>query len=117
MWALDSTKKAPVYIICYDCATGTSTSSEVTVTFSYWDENYTEYTDGAATIPNGTNQWALVSPTTPLTTSDTRDIDNVVATGTTAGDKFEFRTRREATWIRVATAEKAWAGILNITVS
>jgi hypothetical protein len=117
MWALGETKKAPLYITVYDTAAGTTTSSTVTMTFTYRDENWDRQIDGAATINTATEKWALVDPTTPATTEDTRAIESVTANNVTDGDKFELRTRRESSWVRIGTAEKVWKGILDITVS
>jgi hypothetical protein len=117
MWKLDDTKKAPVYVIVYDVANGTVTSSEVTMTFDYYDNEGDKQTNGSITIPINTSLWALNSPTTPSVSNNTRRIENVSATGITDGDKFQFRSRRESSWIVVRTAQKAWAGIINISVS
>lgn len=117
MWSAGTTKAAPLYITVYDCATGTTTSSTVTFTFTYRDENWDIQTDGAAQVTTGTSQWTLIDPTTPATTSDTRAVESISATGTTDGDKYEFRTRRTSDWIRIGAMEKVWKGILNIIVT
>lgn len=117
MWFLGSDKSAKVWVTPYDVAAGSTTSSEVVLTFDYKDSLWSEGVDGQCLIPNGSEQWSLTTLSGALSGSLLRDISSVVGSGVTAGDKFEFRARKESSHIIVGSTYKPWKGILDVTVT
>jgi len=117
MWFLGTDKTTKVWVTPYDVNAGSTTSSEATFTFDYRDSSWSEGVDGQCVVASGTEQWALTTLSGALSGTTLRDIASVVASGVTAGDKFEFRARKEGIHIIVGSTYKPWKGIFNVTVS